>query len=154
MIVNGFLHQPFHDKSSTIAEVGVTFRRFVQLMVMKPRELEDRLITFSVLMITIAKELFGSEIGKILGRQLVRSGTSSALNYGEAQSAESRKDFIHKSKIVLKELRETSVAQRIILRSDLISQSSLLEKGISENEELIAIFAKSISTARKNMGNG
>ena len=123
-------------------------------MVMKPRELEDRLITFSVLMITIAKELFGSEIGKILGRQLVRSGTSSALNYGEAQSAESRKDFIHKSKIVLKELRETSVAQRIILRSDLISQSSLLEKGISENEELIAIFAKSISTARKNMGNG
>ena len=120
---------------------------------MKPRELEDRLIIFSVLMIRIAKELFRSDIGKILGRQLVRSGTSSALNYGEAQSVESRRDFIHKSKIVLKELRETSVAQKIILRSTLISRSDLLEKGILENEELIAIFAKSISTAQKNMDN-
>ena len=121
---------------------------------MKPRELEDRLIAFSGLMITIAKKLFRSEIGKILGRQLVRSGTSSALNYGEAQSAESGRDFIHKSKIVLKELRETSVAQKIILRSELITHSDLLEKGILENDELILIFAKTSKTAQRNMGNG
>ncbi len=121
---------------------------------MKPRELEDRLIAFSVLMITIAKKLFRCEIGKILGRQLVRSGTSSALNYGEAQSAEFRRDFIHKSKIVLKELRETSVAQKIILGSALITHSDLLKKGILENDELIAIFAKTIKTAQRNMGNG
>jgi len=118
---------------------------------MKPRELEDRLIAFSVLMIGISKELFKSEIGKVLGRQLVRSGTSCALNYGEAQSAESRRDFIHKNKIVLKELRETIVAQKIILRSDLVSRTDPLERGIIENEELIAIFAKSIKTTQKNI---
>ena len=76
------------------------------------------------------------------------------LYYGEVQSAESRRDFIHKSKIVLKELRETSVAQKIILRSELITHSDLLEKGILENDELILIFAKTSKTAQRNMGNG
>jgi four helix bundle protein len=42
-----------------------------------------------------------------MASQLLRSGTSPSLNYGEAQSAESRSDFIHKLKISLKELRET-----------------------------------------------
>jgi len=71
-------------------------------------DLEDRLIDFSVSVIKIADQLPKTYTGKHLGAQIVRSGTSPALNYGEAQSAESRRDFIHKMKISLKELRETS----------------------------------------------
>ena len=69
-------------------------------------ELEERLINFAVLIIEIVNELQNTKAGNHLGGQLVRSGTSPALNYGEAQSGESRKDFIHKIKVVLKELRE------------------------------------------------
>jgi four helix bundle protein len=69
-------------------------------------ELEDRLVDFAVLIIDIVDNLPNTKAGNHLAGQLVRSGTSPALNYGEAQSGESRKDFIHKIKIVLKELRE------------------------------------------------
>jgi four helix bundle protein len=69
-------------------------------------DLEERLIEFSVLVIEIVNEMPKTRAGNHLSGQLVRSGTSVSLNYGEAQSGESRKDFIHKMKIVLKELRE------------------------------------------------
>ena len=83
---------------------------------MNKLELEERLIDFAVLIIEISGELPKTNIGLHLSGQLVRSGTSPALNYGEAQSAESRKDFIHKIKIVLKELRETLVCLKIIYK--------------------------------------
>jgi four helix bundle protein len=82
-------------------------------------KLEDRLIDFAVLVIEIINELPDSKAGNHLAGQLVRCGTSHALNYGEAQSGESRKDFIHKIKIVLKELRETYVALKIIFKAKL-----------------------------------
>lgn len=85
-----------------------------------------------------------------LSGQLVRSGTSPALNYGEAQSAESRKDFIHKFKIVLKELRETFVCLRIIKRARLYNSLEKIEATLTENNELIAIFVKSTNTAQMN----
>ena len=65
-------------------------------------DLEKRLIDYAVLTIRLTKLLPNNIEGQVLVRQLVKSGTSSALNYGEAQSAESRKDFIHKSKVILK----------------------------------------------------
>ena len=114
------------------------------------QELEDRLIDFSVFIIEILKELPKSKLGTHLEGQLVRSSTSPALNYGEAQSAESRKDFIHKIKIVLKELRETLVGLKIIKRSRLLKQDDKLNLVMKENDELIAIFVKSVETAVKN----
>ena len=83
-------------------------------------ELEERLINFAVLIIEIVNELPNTRTGNHLSGQLVRSGTSPALNYGEAQSGESRKDFIHKIKVVLKELRETFVCLKIIDRTKLL----------------------------------
>jgi len=80
-------------------------------------ELEERLINFSVLIIEIVNELESTKAGNHLSGQLVRSGTAPALNYGEAQSGESRRDFVHKIKIVLKELRETSICLEIINRA-------------------------------------
>ena len=73
------------------------------------------------------------------------------MHYGEAQSAESRNDFVHKLKILLKELRETLVALKIIKRVSLTKKINDVEKGITECNELISIFVRSIETARKNI---
>lgn len=113
-------------------------------------DLEDRLIDFSVIIIEISESLKNTSAGRHLSGQVVRSGTSPALQYGEAQSAESSADFIHKLKILLKELRETLVNLKIIKRVSLSNKTELLDKGLTECNELIAIFNKSIETARRN----
>ena len=113
-------------------------------------DLEERLIDFSVLIIEIVNEMPNTKAGNHLVGQLVRSGTSVSLNYGEAQSAESRRDFIHKMKVVLKELRETFVNLRIIHKSKLYVDENKIIKAKQENNELISIFVKSIETAEKN----
>ena len=114
-------------------------------------DLEDRLIDYAVLTIKISKLLPNNYVGNHLGNQLVRSGTSAALNYGEAQSAESRKDFLHKIKIVLKELRESLVCLKIIKRGELVKDNDLLEEGIKESNELISIFVKSTKTVQEGI---
>ncbi|HEY8658123.1 MAG TPA: four helix bundle protein [Hanamia sp.] len=116
-------------------------------------DLEDRLIDFAVLIIRITENLFNTKAGNYIGGQLVRSGTSPALHYGEAQSAESRNDFIHKLKILLKELRESRSAMKIIKNAPLAENMELIEKGLLECNELISIFVKSIETAKKNLEN-
>jgi len=113
-------------------------------------DLEDRLIEFAVLIIEIVESLNNTRAGNHIGGQLVRSGTSPALHYGEAQSAESRNDFVHKLKILLKELRESLVALKIIKKVSLTKKIELVEKGITECNELISIFVKSVETARRN----
>ena len=113
-------------------------------------DLEDRLIAFSTQIIEIAESVTKSYTGNQLSTQLLRSGTSVSLNYGEAQTAESRKDFIHKIKLILKELRETNICLKLIKNRHLVNKISILEKVMVENNELISIFVKSIQTARKN----
>ena len=113
--------------------------------------LEDRLIDFSVLVIEIARGISNSLTGRHLSGQIIRSGTSVSLNYGEAQSGESRKDFIHKMKVVLKELRETHICLKIIHRVKLSKSEEMILKAERESNELIAIFVKSIETAQKNI---
>lgn len=120
---------------------------------MKRIELEDRLIDFSVIIIRLTKKMPSSEVNKHLCRQLIRSATSPALNYGEAQSAESLKDFIHKLQIVLKELRESFVILKIIKRSDLYGNKHELAFALKECNELISIFVKSVQTSHKRKNN-
>ena len=116
---------------------------------MTPQELESRLINFSIQVIEVINSISKCESGLNLANQLSRSGTSAALNYGEAISAESKKDFIHKMNIALKELRETHVGLSILFKAKLYDgQESILESAIKENDELIAIFVKSVQTAR------
>ena len=100
----------------------------------------------------IVEHLPSSRLGSHLAGQIIRSGTSPALNYGEAQSAESQKDFIHKIQIILKELKETRIALKIICKKPLMD-ISIVNPVLNENEELIAIFAKSIKTAKSKMIN-
>ncbi len=120
--------------------------------VSKKYDLEERLINFSVNIIDIAEMLPNTTIGNHIAGQLIRCGTSPSSNYGEATSAESRKDFIHKIKIVLKELRETLVWLKIIHRKSLlVHKQNDLDALINENNELISIFVTSSKTPEKNM---
>ncbi len=114
----------------------------------KAFDLEDRLVDFAVRVINVVESLPDSKAGKHVAGQLVRSGTSPAPNYGEAQSAESRRDFIHKMKICLKELRETLIWLKIIVRKPLCPPDRL-GSILQECNELVAIFVTSIQTAEK-----
>ena len=116
---------------------------------MNTKELEERLIDFSVKIIEIAATLKKTKASRIIENQILRSGISSALNYGESIGAESAKDFIHKIQLVLKELRETFIALRIIKKSGISNNPVLLEKGIDENNQLISIFVKSVNSNKK-----
>lgn len=112
--------------------------------------LEERLIRFSLIIIEISESLPDTKTGNHFGSQILRSGTSPAFNYGEAQAAESRADFIHKIKICAKELKETRVGLKIILQKPLIQNQTITDRALKECNELIAIFTKSIETAKKN----
>ncbi|MCX6133983.1 MAG: four helix bundle protein [Ignavibacteriales bacterium] len=111
-------------------------------------DLEARLIQFAVRVIAIAESLPVTKAGNHLANQLVRSGTSPALNYGEAQDAESKADFIHKLKIVTKELRETRVSLQIVELMASADSTDNLRKSSDECNQLISIFVKSIRTSR------
>ena len=80
---------------------------------------------------------------------MLRSSTSSALNFGESRGAESNKDFIHKRKITLKELRETQVSPKTIKRANVCCVKVDLEIALDECNHLISIFVASMRTAEK-----
>jgi four helix bundle protein len=118
---------------------------------MTPQALEDRLMDFAVAIVGVVESLPNSKAGNHVAGQLTRSGTSPAPNYGEAQSAESRKDFVHKMKIALKELRETLIWLKIIARKRL-GDGDQIQAAIAECGELVAIFVSSTKTADGNAG--
>ena len=112
-------------------------------------DLEDRLITFACECLDVCELLPGTKAGQNREYQLSKSSTASALIYGEAQAAESRSDFLHKMKICLKELRESYNALRILTRAKIHKSEAQALPLISECNELISIFVKSIVTASK-----
>ncbi|PKN30386.1 MAG: four helix bundle protein [Deltaproteobacteria bacterium HGW-Deltaproteobacteria-21] len=114
----------------------------------KKFELEDRLIAFAVEIIRLAEEVPRTRSGLHITGQLIKCGTSPAANYGEAQSAESSTDFVHKMKVCLKELRETRIWLKMIVKAKLLD-SSRPQVLIQESNELISIFVSSIRTALK-----
>lgn len=112
-------------------------------------DLESRLIQFAVDIIKIADHSMNtSYAANHLCKQLIRSATAAALNYGEAQSAESHKDFLHKMKIALKELRESMVNLKIQKGAALIKNITQVDRLINENNQLISIFVASIKTSK------
>ncbi|MBC35656.1 MAG: four helix bundle protein [Bacteroidetes bacterium] len=118
---------------------------------MNKSQLESRLINFSLLIIKIVNSCTSCKAGSHLSNQIVRSGTSVSLNYGEAQSAESRKDFIHKMKIILKELRETFITLKLIRSANLSRHKVDVDQAIDECNQLISIFVKSVLTAQSKL---
>lgn len=116
----------------------------------KPYDLEERLLAFSVDIIRLIERFPKTRSGNHVAGQLLRSGTSPYPNHGEAQSAESNKDFIHKMRICLKELRETYRWLKLASRVPLLEEPESFERLLQENDELIRIFVSSIKTAMKN----
>jgi four helix bundle protein len=112
-------------------------------------DLGERLLAFTVLIIKIVEMLPNTKTGNHVAGQLLRSGTAPYPNHGEAQAAESPKDFIHKLRISLKELRETYRWLRLIKRVPLIPTADLLDEVLEETDELIRIFVASIQTSEK-----
>lgn len=113
-------------------------------------DLEDRLVEFASRIVDVVEALPNTRAGNYIAGQLVRCGLAPALLYGEAQGAESRDDFIHKMKIMLKELKETRVCLKLIIRKDMIKPVNRLDEVKKECEELIKIVSKSIETAKTN----
>jgi four helix bundle protein len=117
----------------------------------RANELEDRFINFAVRIVKLSACLPRTAAGKHVASQILRSGTSPAPNYGEARGAESHADFVHKLRIVLKELNETAIWLRIISRS-LMLKPELLREIDNENIELCRIITASLKTARIKNG--
>lgn len=116
-------------------------------------DLEERLLEFASAVIDLTEKLPSSRSGNHISGQLLRSGTSPFANHGEAESAESPDDFIHKLAVCLKELRETRRWLRLIQRKSWLPTDQQLDQAAVEVEELIRIFAASIRTARQNQIN-
>ena len=115
-------------------------------------ELEDRLIDFAVRIVKLSAALPRTAAARHIAGQILRSGTSPAPNYGEARGAESAADFVHKLRIVFKELNETLIWLRVIERSQLL-KLELLGDIVNENGELCRIFATTLKTAKQRQAN-
>ena len=116
----------------------------------KKYDLEERLVRFAGESIKFCNTLGNSFAENHLKGQLIRSATGACLNYGEAQGAESKKDFIHKNGIVLKELKESRSTLKILAYSEL-GESQGRSQLLQECEELCAIFGRIITSARKSL---
>lgn len=112
-------------------------------------DLEDIWVKFACLCLDICDLLPNSKAGQNIGYQLSKSSAAPALMYGEAQAAESTNDFIHTMKMSLKEIRETRVNLKIIKMKPLVVHP-LVDKTLDKANRLMAIFLKSIETAKLN----
>jgi four helix bundle protein len=113
-------------------------------------DLEERLLDFAARIIRLVESLTRSPAGLHIAQQLLRSGTSPLPNHAEAQAAESSRDFVHKLKVCLKELRETHRWLRLIQRVPLLKTPALATPLLDETDELIRIFVASIKTSQRN----
>ena len=132
----------------TFKELNLLFTAAMENEKSRSDQLEERLIEFASRIIRFASELPKTAAGRHIAQQIMRSGTAAAPNYAEARGAESRADFIHKLGIVQKELNETSVWLRIVLRINRENDDLLLVAILQENVELARIITASIRTAK------
>lgn len=112
-------------------------------------DLEDRLVDFACKCLDVCELLPGTKAGQNLEYQLSKSSTATALIYGEAQAAESRADFLHKMRMVLKEIKETRINLKIIKRKPVLIHQKV-DIAFNEANELMAIFITSVETAKGN----
>ena len=113
-------------------------------------DLEDRLLDFAVNVVELTESLPSTRAVNHIAGQLLRCGTSPLSNHGEVEAAESRKDFLHKLRICLKELRETKRWLRLVGRLKRLGQAENLTFCLNEVDVLIRIFAASVRTAERN----
>jgi four helix bundle protein len=115
----------------------------------KRYDLEERLLAFAARIVRLVDALPHTRAGNHIGGQLLRCGTSPLANHGEVEAAESRNDFIHKLRICLKELRESSRWLQLVERVELV-RAGRIRPLFQEADELVRIFKTSIRTAGKH----
>ena len=118
---------------------------------MTTQELKNRTFEFGVRVITAVEALPKSETARILGRQLLRAGTSVGANYRAAARARSRADFISKLGIVEEECDESAYWMEVIVARKLLRRAQVRNL-LAEANELLAITVASIKTARRKGG--
>ncbi len=106
-------------------------------------DLEDRLVRLAGEVVNFSKSLSQDYEVQYYIKQLIRSSGSAALNYGEAQGTVTEADFINKTSIVVKELKETRTALKVLAYLD-IGESAKREWLIRETQEIIAITSRMI----------
>ncbi|HRJ07399.1 MAG TPA: four helix bundle protein [Prosthecobacter sp.] len=111
--------------------------------------MEERFLDFVGRICAVVEALPDTKTGRHISGQLIRCGTSPAPNYAEACAAESRADFTHKLGIVLKELRETRIWLKLVVKTGSMKKSKL-EALIGECSELMNIIGASIVTTKAN----
>ncbi len=124
-------------------------------------ELEERLINFAVRIVNLSSRLPKTPAGRHIAGQIMRAGTSPAPNYGEARGAESHADFVHKVRIVLKELNETAIWLRIIESQSVVTES-VVDRHYSRKQRIVQnlyiVFENGSTTLNLNeeqdAGNG
>jgi four helix bundle protein len=129
-----------------VSQLGAGCDNFTRGMPDTRYDLEDRLIDFAVRICALTKDFPVSAIGKHVREQIARCGTSPFANYGEAQAAESRQDFIHKLKVCLKELRETQAWVKFVERMNFCPDN--IGPLRQECNELVSILVASVRTAQ------
>jgi four helix bundle protein len=113
-------------------------------------DLEDRLLEFAPDIVQLTESLPNSRAGNHIPGQLLRCGTSPLSNHGEVEAAESRRDFLHKLRICLKELRATKRWLRLLGRVNRVGTPPDFNSCLDEVEELIRIFVASVRTVERN----
>ena len=116
----------------------------------KSDQLEKRFVAFGATIISLSEKLPRTPQGRHICRQILRAGTATAANYGEARGAESRADFVHKLRVVFKELNETTIWLEMIAQTGLLPLS-IVDPIVAENRELCRIIAASIRTANSSL---
>ena len=119
---------------------------------MNAEDLKKRLKVFALRIIKLAESLPNSLTGKVIGNQIIRSGTSPGANYRSACLGKSDKDFLNKLKMVEEELDETIYWLELLVESGLI-KSHLLNDLILENQELLKIIVSSITTMKNKLNH-
>ena len=114
-------------------------------------DLDERCCVFAAAVVTHTDSMPNTKAGNHLAGQLLRSGTAPALHYGEVQGAESPRDFIHKMRGALKELRESKNNLKVQLLCGMLDAKNQEHAWlIQECGELVAIFTSSVKTAERN----
>lgn len=116
----------------------------------RAKELQDRTKRFAVRIVNVFKALPKTDEARIIGKQLLRSGTSVAANYRAACRGRSKAEFAAKMGVVVEEIDETVFWMELLVETDIVAAGKMTEL-ISEANELLAIFAASRSTARKRI---
>ena len=111
------------------------------------RDIDERLLEYGARVIKLVESLPKTLVGRRIGDQLLRSGTSAGANYEEAQGAESRDDFVHKLQIALKELRESNYWLRLIVKAGTLPPERMASL-IDESGQLRAMLSKAVATAK------